>query len=58
MTLLNIVLVQVKWVISFDSNASTSVEYVTNLTTNIQYRYIDRQIKSVENDKGRYSIVI
>jgi hypothetical protein len=50
-----------QWYVSFDSNASTSVEYVTNLTTNIQYRYIDRAwMKSVDGwyEQGDYSIVI
>jgi hypothetical protein len=50
-----------QWVVSFDSNASTSVEYVTNLTTNIQYRYINGAwMKSVDGwyDQGDYSIVI
>jgi hypothetical protein len=50
-----------QWYVSFDSNASTAVEYVTNLTTNIQYRYIDGSwMKSVDGwyDQGDYSIVI
>ena len=50
-----------QWYVSFDSNASTSVEYVTNLTTNIQYRYINGAwMKSVDGwyDQGDYSIVI
>lgn len=51
------------WFVSFDSAASTSVEYVTNLTTNIQYRYVDQEgqwMKSYEGwyDQGDYSIVI
>lgn len=50
-----------KWVVSFDSEASNSVEYVTNLTTNIQYRFTDNVwIKSYEGwyGEGDYSIVI
>lgn len=41
-----------KWTVSFDSNASTNVKYVTNLRTNTQYKWKDNQwTKSVE---GRY----
>ena len=52
-----------KWVVSFDSQAATSVQYVTNLTTNVQYRYMNNEniwMKSVEGwyDQGDYSIVI
>jgi len=51
------------WFVSFDAASSTSVEYVTNLTTNIQYRYVDQEgqwMKSYEGwyDQGDYSIVI
>jgi len=51
------------WFVSFDANSSTSVEYVTNLTTNIQYRYVQQEgqwMKSYEGwyDQGDYSIVI
>jgi len=50
-----------KWVVSFDSEASNSIEYVTNLTTNIQYRFTDNVwMKSYEGwyGEGDYSIVI
>ena len=52
-----------EWVVSFDASESTSVEYVTNLNTNIQYRYVNTEgqwMKSVEGwyDQGDYSIVI
>jgi hypothetical protein len=50
-----------KWVVSFDSEATNSVEYVTNLTTNIQYRFTDNVwMKSYEGwyGEGDYSIVI
>jgi hypothetical protein len=52
-----------EWVVSFDASESTNVEYVTNLTTNIQYRYVDQEgqwMKSYEGwyDQGDYSIVI
>ena len=50
------------WVVSFDSHAATTVEYVTNLTTSIQYRYTPDRVwmKSYEGwyDQGDYSIVI
>ncbi len=52
-----------QWFVSFDASESTTVEYVTNLTTNIQYRYVDQEgqwMKSYEGwyDQGDYSIVI
>ena len=52
-----------KWFVSFDASESTSVEYVTNLTTSIQYRYVQTEglwMKSYEGwyDQGDYSIVI
>jgi len=50
-----------EWVVSFDSMAATTVEFVTNLTTNIQYRYTnDMWMKSYEGwyEQGDYSIVI
>jgi len=51
------------WFIAFDASESTTVEYVTNLTTNIQYRYVQQEgqwMKSYEGwyDQGDYSIVI
>jgi hypothetical protein len=51
------------WVVDFDSNDATTVEYVTNLTTNIQYRYVPDEgiwMKSYEGwyGQGDYSIVI
>jgi hypothetical protein len=50
------------WYVSFDSQRSTTVEYVTNLTTRIQYRYTPDGVwmKSYEGwyDQGDYSIVI
>lgn len=49
------------WFVAFDSAASESVEYVTNLTTNIQYRYTGGMwMKSYEGwyGEGDYSIVI
>lgn len=50
------------WYVSFDSQVSTTVEYVTNLTTSIQYRYTPDGVwmKSYEGwyDQGDYSIVI
>jgi len=51
------------WFVSFDSQAATTVEYVTNLTSNLQYRfaYIENVwMKSYEGwyNQGDYSIVI
>ena len=51
------------WFVSFDADSSTSVQYVTNLTTTIQYRYVQTEgqwMKSYEGwyDQGDYSIVI
>jgi hypothetical protein len=48
------------WSVSFDS-ATTNIQYVTNLTTQIQYRYSEGVwVKSFEGwyDQGDYSIVI
>lgn len=52
-----------EWFVSFDCLAATTVEYVTNLNTNIQYRYVNTEgtwMKSYEGwyDQGDYSIVI
>jgi len=52
-----------EWFVSFDSTIATptTLEYVTNLTTNVQYRFIDDiWMKSYEGwyDQGDYSIVI
>jgi len=49
------------WFVSFNSQTATTMEYVTNLTTNVQYRFIDNMwSKSYEGwyDQGDYSIVI
>lgn len=51
-----------QWFVSFDSQNTTTVEYVTNLTTSIQYRYTPDGVwmKSYEGwyGQGDYSIVI
>ena len=51
-----------QWFVSFDSQNATTVEYVTNLTTSIQYRYTPDGVwmKSYEGwySEGDYSIVI
>ena len=50
-----------QWYVSFNSQDATTVEFVTNLTTNVQYRYSnDMWMKSYEGwyDQGDYSIVI
>ena len=49
------------WYVSFDSTELTTVQYVTNLTTMVQYRYTQGAwMKSWEGwyDQGSYSIVI
>jgi hypothetical protein len=52
-----------EWGVSFDSTAATptTLEYVTNLTTNVQYRFVDDiWMKSYDGfyAAGDYSIVI
>ena len=50
-----------EWFVSFDSSLLTDVQYVTNLTTAVQYRFTDNAwMKSWEGwyDQGDYSIVI
>lgn len=52
-----------EWFVSFDSATATTVEYVTNLTTSVQYRYVNTEgawMKSWEGwyGQGDYSIVI
>jgi hypothetical protein len=50
-----------KWSVSFPSNQATHVHYVTNLTSKVQYRFVDGTwVKSFEGwyDQGDYSIVI
>jgi len=52
-----------EWFVSFDSQSATTIEYVTNLTTNLQYRfdYVNNVwMKSYEGwyAQGDYSIVI
>lgn len=51
------------WEVAFDSQEATTVQYVTNLTTNVQYRYVPQEgiwMKSIEGwyGEGDYSIVI
>jgi hypothetical protein len=52
-----------QWEVEFSADDATTVEFVTNLTTNIQYRYVPtegRWVKSFEGwyGEGDYSIVI
>lgn len=50
-----------QWFVSFDSTNTSSIEYVTNLATNVQYRWTEEAwMKSYEGfyDQGDYSIVI
>ncbi len=49
------------WVVSFDSVNTLNLEYVTNLTTEVQYRWAESMwMKSYEGwyEQGDYSIVI
>lgn len=49
------------WYVSFNSGLSTGVQYVTNLNTNVQYRFSnDTWVKAVEGwyGEGDFSIVI
>lgn len=51
----------VKWFVAFDSAGTISIQYVTNLTTSIQYKWKDYQwTKSVEGlyGVGTWSLVI
>ena len=50
-----------EWQVSFDSENSTDIEFVTNITTGVQYRFVDGTwMKSVEGwyDQGDWSVVI
>lgn len=50
-----------EWEVTFNSNETTTVEYVTNLSTNVQYRWTSGSwMKSYEGfyPSGNYSIVI
>lgn len=50
-----------EWFVSFDSTNSSTVEYVTNLTNAVQYRFVDQAwMKSVEGfyEAGDFSIVL
>jgi hypothetical protein len=52
-----------EWFVSFSAEEATDVEYVTNLTTNVQYRYVPAEgvwMKSYEGwyEQGDYSVVI
>ena len=52
-----------QWYVAFDSEAASTVEFVTNITTGVQYRYDTTQnmwVKSYEGfyEAGDFSIVI
>jgi hypothetical protein len=50
-----------KWEVVFDSENAQDIEFVTNITTNIQYRFIDGMwMKSADGfyDQGDWSVVI
>lgn len=54
---------QGKWVVAFDSTTDTETQYVTNLTTQVQYRFVFEEgvwVKSYEGwyGEGDYSLVI
>lgn len=54
---------QSKWTVVFDASQALETEFVTNLTTQIQYRYVPEEgiwVKSYEGfyGEGDYSIVI
>ena len=49
------------WSVSFDSTTANTLEYVTNLTTNIQYKWFDGQwSKAVEGiyRQGEWSLIL
>lgn len=50
------------WTISFDSQSAFSIEFVTNITSGIQYRYISNEgwMKSWEGyyDSGNWNIIL
>jgi hypothetical protein len=55
--------VTMSWYVAFNAETDTAIQYVTNLTTDLQYRYVPAEgvwMKSVEGwyDEGNYSIVI
>lgn len=50
-----------EWQVAFDSQNSEDIEFVTNITTNVQYRFVDGTwMKSVDGwyDEGDWSVVI
>jgi hypothetical protein len=54
---------EMAWYVAFNAETDTAIQYVTNLTTDLQYRYVPAEgvwMKSVEGwyDEGNYSIVI
>ena len=49
------------WTVSFDSQQSTSVEYVSNLNTGVQYKWVNNQwVKSWEGEykNGQWTLVL
>jgi len=50
-----------EWIVVFDSQSTNTVEYVTNLTSGIQYRFVDQTwMKSYEGfyEAGDFSVVM
>jgi hypothetical protein len=50
-----------EWQVAFDSQSSEDIEFVTNITTNVQYRFVDGTwMKSVDGwyAEGDWSVVI
>jgi hypothetical protein len=51
----------VRWNIAFDSSNESNVQYVSNLTTSVQYRWANNEwLKSYEGlyPEGEWSIVL
>ena len=49
------------WTVAFDASASTTIEYVTNITTNIQFKYTDGEwLRSYEGiyNGGSWGVVL
>jgi hypothetical protein len=49
------------WIVSFDSQGNSDIEYVSNLTTGVQYKWREGQwVKSYEGfyDRGNWTLVV
>jgi len=50
-----------EWIVSFDSSESTTIEYISNLATNVQYKWTGSNwVRSYEGEyiNGRWSLVL